>query len=73
MTSKAAPSTEDELKGASWHKSSYSGSDNACVERGKLTNGRHAVRDTTDRDRGALVFDADVWAEFVGGVRDGLF
>lgn len=73
MTFESAPrTTEDELQGAFWHKSSHSGTDNGCVERGRLHTGRQAVRDTTDRDRGALVFDADTWAEFVGGVRDNL-
>ncbi|MGP3991809.1 DUF397 domain-containing protein [Streptomyces sp. 3N207] len=33
-----------ELDGATWHKCSYSGSDNGCVERGKLRSSRQAVR-----------------------------
>ena len=73
MTFESAPcTTEDELKGAFWHKSSYSGTDNGCVERGRLLSGRQAVRDTTARERGALVFESEKWAEFIGGVRDGL-
>ncbi|MEU2720166.1 DUF397 domain-containing protein [Streptomyces smyrnaeus] len=72
MTFESAPGThEDELRGAFWHKSSYSGSDNGCVERGRLRSGRQAVRDTKDRERGALTFDAVTWQSFVDGVRDG--
>ncbi|MFD7547370.1 DUF397 domain-containing protein [Streptomyces sp. NPDC059578] len=72
MASESAPRTaEGELTGAYWHKSSYSGTDNNCVERGALRSGRQAVRDTADRSRGALVVDADTWTRFVNGVRSG--
>ncbi|MBA0050858.1 DUF397 domain-containing protein [Streptomyces sp. AJS327] len=37
-----------------------------------LLSSRHAVRDTKARERGDLVFEAEQWAEFVDGVRDGL-
>lgn len=60
-----------ELDRAMWHKSSYSGSDNGCVERGILPTGRQAVRDTKDRARGALLFEASAWQAFVDAVRDG--
>jgi uncharacterized protein DUF397 len=60
-----------ELDGATWHKSSYSGSDNNCVERGILPTCRQAVRDTKDRARGALLFEASAWQAFVDAVRDG--
>ncbi|WP_413799150.1 DUF397 domain-containing protein [Streptomyces iranensis] len=62
-----------ELDGAKWHKSSYSGSDNNCVERGILPTGRQAVRDTKDRERGALLFGPSAWQAFVNAVRDGEF
>ncbi len=72
MTQEPSPRTiESELDGAFWHKSTYSGVDNACVERGRLVSGRQAVRDTKDRDRGALLFDADAWQSFVDAVRNG--
>jgi hypothetical protein len=72
MTQKSAPLTATgELDGAIWHKSTHSGAANACVEHGSLTTGRQAVRDTKDRDRGALVFDAEAWRSFVDAVRDG--
>lgn len=72
MTQKPTPFTaESDLDGAFWHKSSYSGTDNACVERGKLVDGRQAVRDTKDRAGGVLVFEPDAWQAFVDAVRTG--
>ncbi|MEW2549203.1 DUF397 domain-containing protein [Streptomyces sp. NPDC047002] len=61
----------DEFDGALWHKSTYSGSNSGCVERGVLGSGRQAVRDTKDRGAGAMVFEADAWREFVEAVRRG--
>ncbi|WP_326611970.1 DUF397 domain-containing protein [Streptomyces scopuliridis] len=63
--------TSDEFDGAAWHKSTYSGSDNGCVERGQLRTGRQAVRDTKDRARGAVVFEPVPWQTFVNAVRSG--
>ncbi|MFI1848832.1 MULTISPECIES: DUF397 domain-containing protein [Streptomyces] len=60
-----------ELDRAMWHKSSYSGSANNCVERGILPTGRQAVRDTKDRDLGALLFEPSAWQAFVDAVREG--
>ncbi|RBM04534.1 DUF397 domain-containing protein [Streptomyces sp. PT12] len=37
-----------------WHKSSYSGNDNGCIERGRLGAGRQAIRDSEDPGRGVL-------------------
>ncbi|MFF4699940.1 DUF397 domain-containing protein [Streptomyces chattanoogensis] len=72
MTQESSPSAgASELEGALWHKSTYSGTNNGCVERGKLLTGRQAVRDTKDRDRGALIFDAGVWQSFVNAIRGG--
>ncbi|MEU8567387.1 DUF397 domain-containing protein [Streptomyces pathocidini] len=72
MTSKHAPSiAANELDGALWHKSSHSGDDNGCVERGRLRSGRQAVRDTKDRGLGAIVFEPDAWRAFVDAVRRG--
>ncbi len=62
---------EGELDGAIWHKSTHSGAANGCVERGRLTTGRQAVRDTKNRDRGAIVFDPKTWQTFVTAVRNG--
>ncbi|WP_275558294.1 DUF397 domain-containing protein [Streptomyces sp. 5-6(2022)] len=62
-----------ELDGSIWHKSSYSGNDNGCVEHGILPTGHQAVRDTKDRERGALLFEPSAWQVFVDAVRDGEF
>ncbi|WP_407638921.1 DUF397 domain-containing protein [Actinacidiphila yeochonensis] len=61
------------MGGALWRTSSYSGSNNNCVEHAQLADGRQAVRDTKDRESGALVFDADSWQHFLTAVREGTF
>jgi hypothetical protein len=58
---------------ALWHKSTYSGNNNGCVERGKLATGQQAVRDTKDRQGPVLVFEAGCWSSFVSAVRDRRF
>lgn len=62
-----------EIAGAVWHKSTYSGSNNGCIERGILRSGRQAVRDTKDRAGGVLIFEPDEWQAFVDAVRRGEF
>ncbi|MFD6803546.1 DUF397 domain-containing protein [Streptomyces cyaneofuscatus] len=62
---------ETELGCARWHKSTYSGSNNNCVEHAALPSGRHAVRDTKDRTLGAHTFAPVPWQTFVTAVRDG--
>lgn len=69
MNPKSAPSKQSELDGATWHKSTYSGSNNGCVERGTLRSGRQAVRDTKDRSIGTMVFGAGTWQSFVDSVK----
>ncbi|MDX3379421.1 DUF397 domain-containing protein [Streptomyces sp. ME02-6991-2A] len=59
-----------ELECARWHKSTYSGSNNDCVEHAALPSGRHAVRDTKDRTLGAHTFAPAPWQAFVTAVRD---
>lgn len=63
--------TDSALGGASWHKSTYSGSNNDCVEHAALPSGRHAVRDSKDRTLGAHTFAPAQWQAFVTAVRDG--
>ncbi|MFJ1590929.1 DUF397 domain-containing protein [Kitasatospora albolonga] len=62
---------ETGLECARWHKSTYSGSNNNCVEHAVLASGRHAVRDTKDRTLGAHTFASTSWQTFVTAVRDG--
>ncbi|NEA43169.1 DUF397 domain-containing protein [Streptomyces sp. SID11385] len=51
-----------------WHKSTYSGTSNACLEHAATPAGRHAVRDTKDRARGALAFSPESWTRFLRAV-----
>ncbi|MFE6700339.1 DUF397 domain-containing protein [Streptomyces sp. NPDC057718] len=72
MTEQPTPrATESMLEGALWHKSTYSGTNNGCVEHAVLTSGRHAIRDTKDRTLGAHTFGREQWRTFVTAVRDG--
>ncbi|HYZ38206.1 MAG TPA: DUF397 domain-containing protein [Pseudonocardiaceae bacterium] len=45
----------------------------ACVEVAPLPDGGAVVRDSKDRAREPLSFNADEWADFVSGVKDGEF
>ncbi|ASU57225.1 DUF397 domain-containing protein [Nocardiopsis dassonvillei] len=47
-----------------WHKSSYSGGTNECVEVREHSAGAD-VRDTQNRSRGQLAFTSDAWNAFV--------
>jgi hypothetical protein len=46
-----------------WHKSSYSGSGAQCVEAAELAEGT-LVRDTKNREGGAVVFPRASWLSF---------
>ncbi|MFD3813600.1 DUF397 domain-containing protein [Streptomyces rubiginosohelvolus] len=67
----AAQVVQSELEVAPWHKSTYSGTNNNCVEHAALPSGRHAVRDTKDRTLGAHTFGREQWRTFVTAVQDG--
>lgn len=72
MIEESAPRvSETELERAPWHKSTYSGSNNGCIEHAVLTSGHHAVRDTKDRALGAHIFGPEQWQAFVDAVRGG--
>jgi Domain of unknown function (DUF397) len=60
-----------DLSTASWRKSSWSNA-NGCVEVAFVED-RVAVRDSKHRGGPVLVFTAQEWAAFLGGVRDGEF
>jgi hypothetical protein len=62
-----------DLTGAQWRISSHSSGSGSCVELAALPAGHVAVRDSTDRSRPALVFDAAEWRAFVAGMADGQF
>ena len=61
-----------ELAGAHWFKSSWSQTQDACVE-AALIPGHAGVRDTKDRNGGTLVFDAQQWNAFLGRLNAGQF
>ncbi|MGI5118598.1 DUF397 domain-containing protein [Marinactinospora thermotolerans] len=52
-----------------WHKATATNDRGACVE---VTEGTvTGIRDTKNRDKGALWFNADEWQAFVEGVKRG--
>jgi len=58
----------DELSGAVWRKSSYSGSGDQCVEVAALGDGRRALRDSKDPHGPALVLSPAGWRSFIEDV-----
>ena len=57
-----------------WHKSTYSGNANSCVEIGHAADGAIGVRDTKQHGRGpVLEFSPAEWQAILAGVRDGEF
>jgi hypothetical protein len=53
-----------------WRKSSYSGANGgSCVEVASAEG--VAVRDTTNRDGGTLVFSAQAWKAFAATIKNG--
>jgi hypothetical protein len=53
---------------ATWRRSTKSGTNGACVEVGGAVRAV-LVRDTKDRDGGALAFTADAWAAFTASLK----
>jgi hypothetical protein len=51
-----------------WRKASFSNGSGQCVETASAA-GTVAVRDTTDREGGALAFSADAWAKFTTNLK----
>ncbi|WP_433497272.1 DUF397 domain-containing protein [Sphaerimonospora sp. CA-214678] len=63
-----------ELRTATWTKSSYSGSNGGnCVEVAELSGGRRGVRDSKNPTGPALIFTAAEWHAFIQGVKNGEF
>jgi hypothetical protein len=59
----------ERVNSAVWRKSSYSGSNaGGCVETAS-GSGLVLVRDTTNREGGALAFSAAAWERFLGTIR----
>jgi hypothetical protein len=64
--------TDPALSGATWRKSSRSGSDTNCVEIAELPQ-TIAVRDSKDPYGPVLAFDRTAWAGFVNGIHQRTF
>lgn len=63
-----------ELRAATWIKSSYSGSNGGnCVEVAELSSGHRGLRDSKNPTGPALVFTSVEWSTFIGGVKNGDF
>ncbi|GAA0995483.1 DUF397 domain-containing protein [Acrocarpospora macrocephala] len=62
-----------DLSNAAWRKSSLSGSGNNCVEVASNLPGIVGVRDSKHPTGPALIFTADEWSAFLGGVKSGEF
>ncbi|KUP95906.1 DUF397 domain-containing protein [Thermobifida cellulosilytica] len=59
--------SDDTTPARNWHKATYTTERGACVEvsEGPVTG----IRDSKNRDLGALFFPADEWAAFVRAAR----
>jgi hypothetical protein len=63
-----------ELRAATWIKSSYSGSNGGnCVEVAELSHGHRGVRDSKNPTGPALIFTPGEWNAFISGVKSGEF
>lgn len=60
-----------ELRAATWIKSSYSGSNGGnCVEVAELPNGLRGIRDSKDPSGPSLIFTPTEWNTFIEGVKN---
>jgi hypothetical protein len=60
------------LQGAIWNKPWSGSNGGACLEAAKLPGGRVAVRQSTDPDSPALVFEPAEIRAFIEGAKKGL-
>jgi hypothetical protein len=60
-----------DLSRARWRKSSYSGTNGACVEVAADSRVWVLVRDTKDREGPVLAFGPGTWRQFAGQVKAG--
>ncbi|WP_030488558.1 DUF397 domain-containing protein [Micromonospora chokoriensis] len=66
----------ENLPKVAWHISTKSDSNGgSCVEAGPILDGsgRVAVRHSKARDAATIVYTAEGWTAFVGGIKDGDF
>jgi hypothetical protein len=57
------------LRNATWRKSTKSGNTGNCLEACVTGSGGVLVRDTADRERGALAFPAKAWQGFTNSLK----
>jgi Domain of unknown function (DUF397) len=62
----------ENVNGAVWRKSSYSSAEGNCVEVAEL-NTAVGVRDSKNRDGGALRLERAAWAGFVADTKAGRY
>jgi hypothetical protein len=62
-----------EFQNVQWHKSSYSGMQNDCVEVGHGLHSAVPVRDSKNPTGGFLAFSPESWMNFIDGVKSGAF
>lgn len=62
----------DTINGATWHKPWSGSNGGACVEAAKLPGGRVAVRQSTDPNGPALIFEPAEIQAFLAGAKEGL-
>ncbi|PSK96074.1 uncharacterized protein DUF397 [Haloactinopolyspora alba] len=63
----------EQVPGAAWRKSSYSGAQGNCVEVAHLPGGDVALRNSRDPQGPALVYTRAEMEAFAAGVKDGEF
>jgi hypothetical protein len=57
------------LRNTAWRKSTKSGNSGNCLEACVAESGGVLVRDTTDRERGALTFPVEAWQGFTSSLK----
>jgi hypothetical protein len=57
------------LRIAAWRKSTKSGNSGNCLEACVAESGGVLVRDTRDRERGALAFPVEAWQGFTSALK----
>lgn len=63
----------NDLSGAEWFKSSFSGADKNCVEVAFLDDGGVGIRDSKNRTGPALAVESATWDAFTAAVATGRF
>lgn len=63
----------DEVIGLAWRKSMRSIGNGQCVEAAKLTDGRLALRDSTDKYGPIILFTPGEWHTLLKGIKSGGF